>query len=58
MGTLDAGMGDERENEGWGVGYITGPGWKPKVVGDDIRGLGAMNIPWKKIDQVHQVKKQ
>ena len=48
MGTLDAGMGDERENEGWGVGYITGPGWKPKVVGDDIRGLGAMNIPWKK----------
>lgn len=58
MGTVDAGMGDERENEGWwGLGNIMGPGWKPRVVGDEIRGLGAMNIPCRKKMNVHQVTK-
>lgn len=58
MGTVDAGMGEERENEGWGLGNITGPGWKPRVVGDDIRGLGAMNIPCRKLNMYQVTDRQ
>lgn len=55
---VDAGMGEERENEGWGLGNITGPGWKPRVVGDDIRGLGAMNIPCRKLNMYQVTDRQ
>lgn len=48
MGTLEAGIGEAKENEGWGAVYITGPGLNPILVGGDIRGLGAMNTPWRK----------
>ena len=58
MGTVDAGMGEERENEGWGLGNIIGPGWKPRVVGDDIRGLGAMNIPCRKLNMYQVTDRQ
>ena len=45
MGTLETGIGEGRENEGWEVVYISVPGLNPILVGGDIKGLGAMNIP-------------